>query len=140
MHTLHFEGAYFGAFSALTLLVGWQEGHPACKKYRVMRCWHGCLSGARCKRFTYNYGLADATATPPSLASATSRMVYPPGTGLPRLSWKKVVKRLYVCVCVCITGLCNIHAVHVPGMAGVQMLYCTQMKRCCKQQSICRLL
>ena len=21
-----------GAFSALTLLVGWQEGHPACKK------------------------------------------------------------------------------------------------------------
>ena len=23
---------YFGAFSALTLLVGRQEGHPACKK------------------------------------------------------------------------------------------------------------
>jgi len=23
---------YFFAFSALTLLVGWQEGHPACKK------------------------------------------------------------------------------------------------------------
>ena len=23
---------YFCAFSALTLLVGWQEGHPACKK------------------------------------------------------------------------------------------------------------
>jgi len=22
----------FTAFSALTLLVGWQEGHPACKK------------------------------------------------------------------------------------------------------------
>jgi len=22
----------FSAFSALTLLVGWQEGHPACKK------------------------------------------------------------------------------------------------------------
>jgi len=22
----------FHAFSALTLLVGWQEGHPACKK------------------------------------------------------------------------------------------------------------
>ena len=22
----------FAAFSALTLLVGWQEGHPACKK------------------------------------------------------------------------------------------------------------
>jgi len=24
--------AYYFAFSALTLLVGWQEGHPACKK------------------------------------------------------------------------------------------------------------
>jgi len=23
---------YVYAFSALTLLVGWQEGHPACKK------------------------------------------------------------------------------------------------------------
>jgi len=37
------------AFSALTLLVGRQEGHPACKKYGVLRCWRGCLSGARCK-------------------------------------------------------------------------------------------
>jgi len=30
-----FHGPYFcalNAFSALTLLVGWQEGHPACKK------------------------------------------------------------------------------------------------------------
>ena len=35
------------AFSALTLLVGWQEGHPACKK-RVVGCWHGYLSAARC--------------------------------------------------------------------------------------------
>jgi len=24
------------AFSALTLLAGWQEGHPACKKYGGM--------------------------------------------------------------------------------------------------------
>jgi len=24
------------AFSALTLLVGWQEGHPACKRYGRM--------------------------------------------------------------------------------------------------------
>ena len=47
------------AFSALTLLVGRQEGHPACKK-RVVGCWRGCLSGARCR---LAYGLADATAT-----------------------------------------------------------------------------
>ena len=35
-------------FSALTLLVGRQEGHPACKKC-VVRYWHGYLSGARYK-------------------------------------------------------------------------------------------
>jgi len=27
----------FYAFSALTLLVGWQEGHP------VVGCWRGCI-------------------------------------------------------------------------------------------------
>ena len=47
------------AFSALTLLVGRQEGHPACKN-RVVGCWHGYLSGARCR---LAYGPADATAT-----------------------------------------------------------------------------
>ena len=47
------------AFSALTLLVGRQEGHPACKN-RVVRCWRGYLSGARCR---LAYGPADATAT-----------------------------------------------------------------------------
>jgi len=28
-----------------------QEGHPACKNW-VVGCWHGYLSGARC-RFAY---------------------------------------------------------------------------------------
>ena len=28
----HLVMGIFCAFSALTLLVGWQEGHPACKK------------------------------------------------------------------------------------------------------------
>ena len=49
------------AFSALTLLVGHQEEHVACKKL-VMRCWCGCLSGARCRLFAYCP--ADATAIP----------------------------------------------------------------------------
>ena len=35
-------------FSALMLLVGWQEGHPAWKN-GVVGCWHGYLSGARCR-------------------------------------------------------------------------------------------
>ena len=47
------------AFSALTLLVGRQEGHPACKK-QSGGVWCGYLSGARCR---LAYGPADATAT-----------------------------------------------------------------------------
>ena len=47
------------AFIALTLLVGRQEGHPACKNW-VVRCWRGYLSGARCRLAC---GPADATAT-----------------------------------------------------------------------------
>ena len=47
------------AFSGLTLLVGRQEGHPACKN-RVMGCWRGYLPGAKCR---LAYGPADSTAT-----------------------------------------------------------------------------
>ena len=47
------------AFSALTLLVGWQEGHPACKILSGgVLAWY--LSRARCR---LAYGSADATAT-----------------------------------------------------------------------------
>jgi len=46
------------AFSALTLLVGRQEGHPACKKLSGgMTAW---LSGMGCR---LAYSPADATAT-----------------------------------------------------------------------------
>ena len=48
------------AFSALTLLLWRQEGHPACKTLRVVGCWRGYLPGARCR---LAYGPADATAT-----------------------------------------------------------------------------
>ena len=45
------------AFSALTLLVGWQEGHPGCKKLSGgVLVW----SGARCR---LAYDPDDATAT-----------------------------------------------------------------------------
>jgi len=47
------------AFSALTLLVGRQEGHLPVKNW-VVGCWHGYLSWARCR---LAYGPADATAT-----------------------------------------------------------------------------
>jgi len=54
------------------LLVGRQEGHPACKKLSG-GCWCGYLSGARCR---LAYGPADTTATH-CLASVKSRLVLP---------------------------------------------------------------
>jgi len=30
---------YLAAFTALTLLVGWQEGHPACKNSGAVLAW-----------------------------------------------------------------------------------------------------
>jgi len=65
------------AFSALTLLVGRQEGHPACKK-RVVRCWRGYLSGTRCR---LAYGPADATATHCLLLQQNPDWFYLSGTG-----------------------------------------------------------
>ena len=48
-------------FGALTLLVRWQERHHIWPvENRVVGCWCGCLSGARCR---LAYGPADATAT-----------------------------------------------------------------------------
>ena len=48
-----------GAFSALTLLVGWQEGHPACKKQGGgVLAWLSVWSEVQLA-----YGPADATAT-----------------------------------------------------------------------------
>ena len=53
-----FTGSFSYSFSALTLLVGQQEGHPACKKLSGgMLAW---LSGMRCR---LAYSPADATAT-----------------------------------------------------------------------------
>jgi len=75
----------FSVFSALTLLVLQQEEHLAGKNW-VMRCWHGYLSGAKCKWLAC--GSADATATPSSCALLKSWMVYFSGTELLRSSWK----------------------------------------------------
>ena len=107
----------FIAFSALTLLVGWQKGHPVCKGFCILQkgfsfcktntvsfnfssnfinfsaltllvggrkdiwpvknwvvgCWHGYLSGVRCR---LAYGPADATATH-CLLLQWSRLVLP---------------------------------------------------------------
>ena len=79
----------FIAFSAMTLLVGCQEEHPACKNW-LMRCWCGYLSGSRCGLFAY--GPADATAILKPyclLPHLIPDWFYHYGTGLTRLSWKR---------------------------------------------------
>jgi len=64
------------AFSALTLLVGQQEGHPACKQLSG-----GVLvSGARCR---LAYGPADATATHCLLLQQNPDWFYLSGIGSP---------------------------------------------------------
>jgi len=86
------------AFSALTLLVGRQEGHPACKN-RVVGCWCGYLSGARCR---LAYGPADV---PLPLTVSCFRKIQidftflvPAHLGSHR---KTAVKWVYVCVRAC---------------------------------------
>jgi len=81
-------------FSALTLMVGRQEGHPGACKNWVVRYKRGYLSAARCKWFAY--GQADATATQSSLAPVKSRTVYLSGAGLPKMSLKKAIKPMYM--------------------------------------------
>ena len=102
------------AFGALTLLVGRQEGHPACKKLSggvlawlsngsVVRCWHGYLSGARCR-------LACAQRMPlPLTVSCFSKIqigftfLVPAHLGSPgQRTVKRVRVRACVCVCACV--------------------------------------
>ena len=71
--------AFAFAFSALTLLVGRQEGHPACKKLSG-GCWRGYLSVARCR---LAYGPADATATHCILLQYNPDWFYLSGAGSP---------------------------------------------------------
>jgi len=80
------------AFSALMLLVGRQEGHPACKT-RVVGYWRGYLSGARCR---LAYGPADATATHSKIQIGFTFLV-PAHLGS---LGQRAVKRTCVCVCV----------------------------------------
>jgi len=95
------------AFSALTLLVGRQEGHPACKNWAV-GCWCGYLSGAR---WGLTYGPADATATHCLTVTCFSKIqtgftfLVPAHPGSPG---QRAIKQVCVCVCVfinCTTSL-----------------------------------
>jgi len=87
LHTEH--------FSALTLLVGQQEGHPACKNL-VVGCWHGYMSGARCR---FAYGPADATATHYLLLQENPDWFWYRLTRVIPDKVQRAVKQMYVCVC-----------------------------------------
>ena len=94
------------AFSALTLSVGRQEEHPACKNW-VVGCWCGYLSGARCRLFAYGPGdwCHCHPQTPSYIVSFTSRRVLGPTFLVPvypayMLSWKRGRETGGACVCV----------------------------------------
>jgi len=73
----------------LTLLVGRQEGHPACKKLSGgVLAWY--LSGVRCR---LAYVPADATATHCLLLQIGFTFLVPAHLGSPG---KRAVKRVYI--------------------------------------------
>jgi len=82
------------SFSALTLLVGRQEGHAACKN-SVVGCWRGYLSGARCR--------LDTTATHCLLLQWNPDWFCPSGTSsLTRVVLDKGPLNVHVCVRACV--------------------------------------
>jgi len=83
---------YILVLSALTLLVGWRKGIRTVKK--LLGCWHGYLSGARCRLAD---SAADANATHCLLLQQNPDWFYLSGTGLPGISEKGP---LNTCVCV----------------------------------------
>ena len=90
----------FIASSALMLLVGKQEGHPACKKLSGgMLVW---LSRLSCR---FAYGPPDATAAHITIScSSKSRLVLLFWYRLTRVEpgQKPVEPKMIVCVCVCV--------------------------------------
>ena len=89
------------AFSALTLLVGRQEGHPACKKHEW---WGGGV--VICLERGAELHMAQLMPLPPTVSCFSKIQigftflvqVYPGSPG------KRAVKLVCVCVCVCVYG------------------------------------
>ena len=84
------------AFSALTLLVGRQEGHQACKNWVVLVWLPVCSEVQTCiwPSWCYCHSL--------SLASAKSRLVLPFWYWLTRVVPEKKGRQMGVCVTVCV--------------------------------------
>jgi len=103
----------FFAFSALTLLVGQQEGHPACKK---LEWWDASV--VICLEQGADLHLAQLMPLPLTVSSFSkiqigSTFVVPAHLGSPG---KRAVKWMCVCVSVlfcCIAVLCHLTACHI---------------------------
>ena len=81
----------------------------------MVGCWHGCLSGARCR---LAYGPADATATHSAIASVKSRLVLPFWYRLTRV----VPDKGPLCVCVCVCVVCCITPMNIPFLCMLQAM------------------
>ena len=88
IHDILTKAVQFSLTSVLTLLVGRQGEHPACKNW-VMGCWCGYLSVVKCRLFAY--GPADATAVPNTASSACVACV---GSG-----WRRRYNRTFRPAC-----------------------------------------
>ena len=86
------------AFSALTLLVGRQEGHPACKKLE----W--CVAGVViCLELDADLHMAQLMPLPLTISCfSKSRLVLPFWYRLTRVVPEKGPLNGCVCVCVCV--------------------------------------
>jgi len=82
------------AFGALTLLVGRQEGHPACKKYGGW--WRWALFSPDGVAPIQMVGVSASV----NLSVHHKVQKFSSGTGTPGWSWKKGHKTVVVCVVV----------------------------------------
>ena len=98
LSTIYISTSLQSAFSALTLLVGWQEGHPACKKTE----WWGA-GVVICLELGADLHMAHLMPLPLTVSCFNKIQIgftflVPADPGSPG---KRAVKRVCVCVCVC---------------------------------------
>ena len=131
MHAFIYIFIYLlGAFSALTLLVGWQEGHPACKKQ-----WWGtgmviCLERGADLHMAQLMPLTVSCSSKIQIGFTFLVLAYPGCPG------KEAVKWLCVCVCVCVCYLLA-HVVCRAGCKVCEMVRCQSVSMGPQQQTHC---
>ena len=92
------------------LLVGRQEGHPACEKNWVVGCWRGCLGWGADLHIAQQMPLPLTVSCCSKSRLVITFLVLPSGTcspGWSRTYYRRAVKRL--CVCVFISCLATLY-------------------------------